>query len=367
MKQNNKKRYIILSVIGVVALALLIWCMSHVIGSRPKKVDMQSADGCYEFYKVKWGMSLEDLDKTVKIKHAMSSDNDPTDGKLEDDFFSVLEPFNLYGHQADSVYCTFKGSKLNSVKMIFSKSNVSMEQLHDLMVRIYGPTLEQNTWIGDYTKIRLIDIQEKDQSEKNIMLWYSEEDGSQYTFLNGSSTNALDPLDLLNPETTLFGQPCAPLTEGLVDQRDYTWDAIKGEYKNYTFYPQFEYLGVPAGETAVELLEKQNGICKISYRFLLQTHNRDERDDVINTAISELETAYGDPIGCTYTELFFSDPDVETIQPQEFVNRMYSNIEGIYNMTWAADDGIDITLRIFNDKSSEYVNAYVIFHNPAFD
>ena len=248
----------------------------------------------------------------------------------------------------------------------FEKEDVSYKKIADLYVRIYGPATASTssiaTWVGPKTTIDVYDYEAfSDDGEKTIVVMYSISENSQYTTLSFDGPE-LDPCDFLGNNNPFDKKPYY-YTNGLKRDDDYSCKKFSVEgfanFEKYTLYPQFEYMGISKGNTAIAFDKdcSEDTIGVVSYLFLLDNANAVDRMIYIEKALTQKYGAYS---SCTYTSTKYGELGIVDISFDELTQKVSSGTPGIYNVQWERG-GRTITLSLTISVDKTYYDGSVAY------
>lgn len=364
--KKSVKYLIVIAAIVAVALVGALFLSGQ--GEKTVPLDLNTVNGSPEFYDLTWGMSTEEVDELIKVKHQTyygSTDGD----SVTDGFIYTEKGFKVYHLQAEKAYCNFGGNTLKSVMLIIPKgenSAVTLEDVVSTLTEVYGPTTSANTWVGPITTIGVLDEQEFDQTDKNIVIRYTRTENSQFNMLAfEGGTDAYDPFGLIGVNS-VFGKSGAEMVDGLLEGQDYTHETGES-FEFYTLYPIFDFMSVPAGRTALELREKEGeGINGITYQLQMDVDDVDGRKALVSDIIAAISQKYGKG-ECVFSEHYLPDMKEEmgivdeTMDVTSWQARMDEDVEGLYHMTWETDD-VKITLFAAVDYYASYTYMSLSFY-----
>lgn len=368
-KKKRKKLLIILG--AILSAAVLVVAGFFISKLIVKPQDINTINGCPEFYNLSWEMSQYDVDEAIKLKHTFIAALPKLDSSFEVyyDNDSIIyideeETFYLCGKKTDDVYISFDEDCLDAIFFIFSNDKYSLDNIVALYSEIYGPPTEINTtistWVGKKTTIDIFEYTSEDDVCE-IVVRYSITTNSQYETLSFDGPE-LDPCGFLGKNYAFNKRP-AYYTNGLKEGDDYNKKEYSAEgfsgFLQYTLYPTFEYMGISEGHTAIEfnIGEDKDTIETASYRFLLSEENAVDRLIYIYSKLSE---EYGAEDDSGYTSTYYDKLGIETIDFNEMKSRIEKGTEGLYHVQWKAE-GIRITLRLTIHVDKEYYEGAVSY------
>ena len=371
-KKKRKKIFIIL--MSILCAAILVVAGLFVSKFIVKPQDINTINGCPEFYNLDWQMSQYDVDESVKLTHTFI----PTFPKLDSSYNKTYESdasfyidegetFYLYGKKTEYVYISFEEECLDMILFTFSKDKYSLDNIVALYKKIYGPATKTNTtsstWVGKKTTIDVLDYT-FDDGENAIVVRYSITPNNQYRNLSFDGSE-IDPCGFLD-KNNIFNKEPEYYTNGLKEDEDYTkkfysLDNFSG-FMLYTLYPSFEYMGIPQGYTAIEfnVTKGEDTIGSVSYNFILVKENVVDRLDYIKTT---LEKSYGKFKTCTYTSTVYGDNvGIKNISFETLKSMAGKATQGMYHIQWESE-GCLITLGLTISVDQEYFEGSVAFSN----
>ncbi len=370
LKKRKRKIFlkILISILSVAVLSLIGFFVSKLI---VKPQDINTINGCPEFYELKFGMTADEASRNIKLKHKAVNGIGENPLFEANDFMknsSVIidreEVFYLYGKKAEYVYIGFDQKYLNSVLFTFSKDRYSLSDIVKLYKRIYGEATETNTisstWADAKTTIDIFEHTFED-GESNIVVRYLITPNSQYKNLSFDGSE-LDPCGFLD-ENYVFNKKPVYYINGLREGVDYSKEVYPPEglpeFSKYTLYPRFEYMGIEKGHTAIEfdVGKGKDRIEIASYKFLLSEENAVDRMTYIHSKLSEM---YGKEYSSTYTSTYYDKIGVKNVSFSEMKNRIGKDTEGIYHIQWKFK-GRNITLNLTISADKKYYEGSVSF------
>lgn len=334
-------------VILIAAMLLALNSCSNSLPKEPEARDINAIYGCPDFYDLKWGMTTEEADKVIKTAHDTILPENGDSG-----FIYTTKKVKLYGYSCSKVYVNFSQDALTSVMLMFPKgenSEVSMNNIVPIFTTIYGPADEENVWYGKDVTMDIFDMQMDDQAEKYIVVRYSRPVNSQFEniFTTGSGTT-LDPFGLTGANNA-FGENAAMLVDGMMEGADYTFHKVDGSYIQYILYPSYSYMGVPAGDAAVELYSRDNGkgINKVGYLFVMDSDETEYRQATLKNIYNEIGRQYKTtPSSITFTKYTLPDqpPIDQKLTEGEFFSLFEADEQGMYNVVWPIAENMNAVL-----------------------
>lgn len=185
---------------------------------------------------------------------------------------------------------------------------------------------------------------------------------SKHTFAD------IDPLELVK-EPSLIGQQITDLVKGMVEGENYIrkeypieYEGIKdGTFVRYSFYPQFEYMGIPKDYTWIEIYTSLNSniVNSLSYNFWWEFTDIKTLLPIVKDIYATLENEYGERTFIYYTSLFVGE-ETSDVTPATAFYWMSVLKSGMYHIQWY--NGISrVTLGITIDQDSTYINGRVTF------
>lgn len=370
LRKKKRKKVLTIAIImlSVAVLAVVGFFISKLIVTPQ---DINTINGCPEFYNIEFGMSLNQASENIKLKHktikgikgnSMFEVNEfmKNDSILIDDG----EVFYLYGKETEYVHIGFDVDRVDSVIFDFSPEKHSLDDIVSLYKRIYGePTTSGSiyaTWSGPKTTIDVFDFVSED-GENSIVVRYVITPNSQYTTLTFDGKE-LDPCDFLGKNNPFDKRPDY-FIKGLKEGDDYNKEEFSAEgfggFKKYTLYPRFIYMGIDKGYTAIsfDMGYDANAIETASYLFLLSDSNAVDRLEYIHSALTE---KYGTAKSSTYTSTYYDKMGVQDVGFDEMIKRIEKGTEGLYHVQWQSD-GRNITLGLTISVDKEYYEGSVAY------
>ena len=370
---KKKKRKKVLTIVAVI-LSVIILAVAGFFISKLIVVpqDINTINGCPEFYDIEFGMTLSQASKNIKLEHKTIEGIEGNSLFEVDDFMKedkILiddeEVFYLYGKKTDSVYIGFDIDRVDSVIFNFSSDKYSLDNIVSLYKRIYGePTSSGSiyaTWSGPKTTIDVFEYISEDDEEESIVVRYVITPNSQYTALTFDGAE-LDPCDFLGKNNP-FNKTPDYFVKGLKEDDDYKKEEFSAEgfggFKKYTLYPRFMYAGIDKGYTAIsfDMGYDAKNIETASYLFLLSDSNAVDRLKYIHSALTE---KYGAAKSSTYTSTYYDKMGVKDVGFDEMIKRIEKGTEGIYHVQWQSE-GRNITLGLTISVDKEYYEGSVAY------
>lgn len=357
--RRSKNRLIITIILAIILVGCLAsFFLIHQISTTIKKQDINTIDGCPEFYNLQFDMTVQEASKLIKIKH----DYFPGIEQYKDSLNSVIYfdeeiRFKLYGIPVHDIYCGFDVLNLDSVMIVFSKNKASLQSITDLYTQIYGEPTEKNTlfntWTGKNTAIDIFDSALLATDNNEIIVRYTMSPNRPYKALTFNGPE-YDPCNFLN--NTISDKNPNSYIENLEVGEDY--DVKKYDlFTEYILYPEFKFMGIEEGMTAVSLSvdSSSSKITLCNYLFLLEKENAADRIQYIKTAI---ENQFGLFTSCTYTSMKYDELGINDLTFTEFLSKIKSNKQGIYNIQWK-NESTKLSLNLTIDPRNEYYDGMV--------
>ena len=358
-KPKKKIWKIIAPILAVAILACAaFFIVPKFIPVAVEEQDINSINGCPEFYNIQFGMTAQQASALVEIEHKAITGYENSFGSVDSSLYlQEGTEYDVYGLPTSHVLCYFDGLKLETILFVFPKKDVSLSKVVDLYTKIYGEPTTRNTlsatWSGALTTIDVFDALLTDGEDEEIIVRYRETPNKQFKNLTFDGPE-YDPCNFLT--TQIFKKKPSYYTSGLVSGDDYTVD--KNDYfTKYTLYPRFEYMGIEEGMTAisfdVDASETEISVC--SYLFLLE---KEKAADQLTYIKSVLEKEYGTYSNCTYTSMKYDELGIVDLTFTEFISRIKSGTQGLYNIQW--DMGLNkVTINFTVDPSKTYYEGSV--------
>lgn len=371
--KKSKGKIVFFLSLSVTLVAAVVFAVLFYIKSNVKPQDINSINGCPEFFNIEFGMTLDQASKLIELEHKTFKGMESSSMFEVDEFmqnshiiFEEDQVFDLYGIKTTNVYVSFDGDYVDAVMFTFEKKKVSFEKVAKLYSKIYGAaTVERSasvTWEGSKTTIDVYDREAlSDDQDHTIIVRYTITENSQYMTLSFDGPE-FDPCDFLGKNYAFDKKP-SYYTSGLKMDEDYSYQKFSPEgfagFEKYTLYPQFEYMGIDQGYTAVEFHVDgdENTIGVVSYLFLLDENNVLDR---INYIEKELTKQYGSYESCTYTSAEYSGPGIVDLSFIELKQLIIDNFQGMYHIQWESD-GKRITLGLTISEDKAYYDGSVAF------
>ena len=363
-KKGRKKNFKIWALIGTVAVVvgLSVFVVLSLIAPKVEKHDIDSINGCPEFYGVEFGMSADQASALIEVEHKAITGYESSFGSRDSSIYIEGKlDYELYGIPVKDVYCGFDVLKMDSVLLVFSKKDTTLSDVIDLYLEIYGPAKRTSqtmtTWIGTKTTIDVYDSVLLENDDDEIIVRYTITPNSQYKNLSFAGPE-LDPCSFID-NNIVFSKTPQFYIQGLTVDDDYSIDKYDGYFTKYTLYPVFSFMGIQKNMTAIELNVDANEslIGSVSYIFLLDESNAVDKFSFMYSALTE---KYGQFEFCDYTSMKYSDMGVQHITYQEMLNKISNNEQGLYNIQWVtAENRITINLTI--DPSKQYIEGAISY------
>lgn len=366
-KKSKKKLKIIIPIIffalGIMVLVIILLTQKKIITH-----DINLINGCPEFYDVEFGMDVYEVSNRVELEHRCYEGIDESSyievPEIQKSSFLLLdedETFYLYGNKTISVHPGFDKKELKSVYFAFSKNDTSFENIVNLYKKIYGEPTEIyqrfTVWKGRKTTILIFDNTTDDDT---IEVEYLKTKNSQFLNLSFDESE-LDPCGFLDSHY-IFDKTPNYYIDGLKKDEDYSVNHIGKEnypsdnfqgFTEYTLYPEFEFMGVERGYTAIRFTkaDNENTINTVSYSFLTEEK---ETKDIIGSIIIKLKEKYGENSTCRF--------ELENIAYDDMMNYISNNVDGMYFIEWTNKNfkiSLDLTInskKEYNKGSITYVN-----------
>ena len=363
-KKGKKKKFKIWAIIGAVAvvIGLSVLLILSLIDPKVEKQDINSINGCPEFYGVEFGMSANQASALIEIEHKAITGYESSFGSRDSSIYIEGElDYELYGIPGQEVYCGFDVLKMDSVILVFSKKDTTLSEVIDLYLEIYGPAKRTSqtmtTWIGTKTTIDIYDSVLLENDDDEIIVRYTITPNSQYKNLSFIGPE-LDPCSFID-NNIVFSKTPQFYIQGLTVDDDYSIDKYDGYFTKYTLYPVFPFMGIQKNMTAIELNVDANEslIGSVSYIFLLDESNAVDRFSFMYSSLTE---KYGQFDFCDYTSMKYSDMGVQHITYQEMLSKISNNVQGLYNIQWVTSEN-RITINLTIDPSKQYIEGAISY------
>jgi len=359
-KPMRKKIWTI--IIAILAVAILacaaLFIVPKLIPVAVEKQDINTINGCPEFYNVQFGMTAQQASALIGIEHKAITGYENSFGSFDSAIYLPEgTEYSLYGIPTSNVLGYFDGLKLESVLIIFPKEDASLSKVVDLYTKIYGEPAETDTfsatWSGKLTTIDVFDAQLTDNEKEEIIVRYRMSPNRQYRTLTFDGPE-YDPCNFLT--TAIFMKNPSYYISGLVAGDDYSIER-NDYFTEYTLYPSFQFMGIEKGMTAISFVvnasESEIGVC--SYLFLLE---KDEAADRIKYIKNVLEKKYGTYSSCTYTSMKYDELGIVDLTFAEFISRIQNDTQGLYNIQW--DMGLNkVNINFTVDPGNTYYEGSV--------
>ncbi len=161
-KAGKHWKWILNSGLGVILLVAVSLVVANVFGGQ----DINTIQGCPEFYDVKFGMSMDEVDARIEVEHTHGMDGNLVLAGIigeSDPSISVESgtAYRLYGRPVERVKCRFEGEKLSEVTISLSEEDVSYEEMAEQYQKQYGSpnkggiTESESVWRGAQTEIEI--------------------------------------------------------------------------------------------------------------------------------------------------------------------------------------------------------------------
>lgn len=350
-----------LAVAAVAAVGAIVFAAIRFMPPKIVPQDINTINGCPEFYGIEFGMPVSEVSERVKLKHTYVDGDEGISTSDKSDFRDAAllideeETFYLYGKRTQWVHVGFEGQELDDVLLEFSKDDVSLEEMTSLYSEIYGPAWDSgeiySRWVGPYTIVVVADYEAiSDDKERSILVWYDKVENGKFLSLHFDGSE-LDPCGFSDAHY-IFDKKASYYTSGLQEDYDYTVEEISSEgrmgYWEYTLYPEFEYMGLAKGKTTIEFTvpRNQEEIDSVSYVFDL---DEDEAADTISELYSSLTDEYGKYLDC-YGFFAGSSNGTQNITPKKMIDCVKRGKAGLYGVWWEEDEiGIGLLIGISTD------------------
>ncbi len=377
--EKNKPKHIgktvLITVSSLILIAAIIFGGLFLWKTHVVKQDINLINGCPELFNIRFGMTADEASNLIKIKHKTYSGIESPFTYANDDFSvdaAILndldDVFYLFGRKTSGFYVGFDINNVDRVLITFSEDDCNLNEIVSLYKKIYDEPTESGadyaTWIGPKTTIDVYEHVPDDGSKKEIIAYYSITANAQYTSLHFDGTE-LDPCGFWG-ENSAFNKNPDYYINGLNEGDDYNEETHEPgygfpSYTEYTLYPQFEYMGIGKGYTAIEF-SRDSGeeyIGCVSYLFLLDKENAVDRMTYIH---SKLADEYGVASSSTYTSFRLDGEGIKDISFDEMIEMITDNVEGMYHIQWE-NNGHRITLGLTISEDNKYYDGSVAFAN----
>ena len=206
-----------------------------------KQRDIDTINGCPEFFGLSFGMSGEEVSDKISVEHRAIAAGS---GAWID--YDLSEPCSTYGVQLLDVRCSYDADKLDKVTLVFSESNLTYESAVSLYREIYGtPTtfVSKTMWSGKYTDITISENEDK----INIL----------YSAVTQTKTESATPSIAEEPKTT-----DSPSTKDLVPLMEPTSGTIiSGSH----YYDSEITVTASSSDACLVKLKTSGGIERLSF------------------------------------------------------------------------------------------------------
>lgn len=362
----------VLVLLGIILLSAAVIAAVRFWPTSAGKEDINALRGCPEFYNLEWGMTVDQAGEKVELKHKIYKDIDwgslNTDNVLQDSALIIDDgqEFYLYGSKTKDVLVAFDGEYLKGVYFILDEENASLEAFIKLYTERFGPATTEKeegaSWEGAKTTIFIYDRGvATDGAEKALVVCYFVTENSQFTNLSFDGPDT-DPCGFLGKED-IFNKKPNYYTKGLKRNKDYEYEklyaGVRPGFERYTLYPQFAYMGIEKGSTAIEFTvgEGEETINSVSYLFLLDETNAVNRVTYIK---KRMDSLYGGPKACDYTSLERSEAGILGLSFDEAITRIEKGTQGIYHFQWKRLSG-NVTLQLTINPGETYYDGAVTY------
>ena len=373
--EKNKIKHIGKTVL--ISLSSLILIAAIIVGglffwkTRVIKQDINLINGCPELFNIRFGMTADEASNLIKIKHETHPGIESPFTYANDDYsidaYILFDPddvFYLFGRKTSGVYVGFDINSVDRVLIGFSEDDYNLNDIVSLYKKIYDePTESGNeyaTWIGPKTTIDVYEHVPDDGSKKEIVAYYSITANAQYSSLHFDGTE-LDPCGLWGEHSAFNNKPDYYI-DGLKEGHDYFEETSEPSYgfpgfTEYTLCPQFEYMGIEKGFTAIQFSKESDKeyIGLAGYMFLLEKNNVVDRMTYIH---SKLVDEYGVASSSTYTPFRLDGEGIKDISFDEMIERITNDVEGMYHVQWE-NNGQRITLGLTISEENDYYEGTV--------
>lgn len=335
-----------IAVLAILAILAIFIFLKGFVFSR----DINRINGCPELYNVQFGMTPQEVSKQIRIDHEVQSFVESQTGYSERISMKHDETFKVYGYSVSQVLCFFSESQMDTVMFGFEKENATFEDIAALYTRIYGAPTKKNeayiTWSGKNMSIDVI-YAETEYRNLSVVVCYDVLKKTQYGQLPFDGP-LYDPCNFLQGDA--FGRKPTYYTNGLKLDEEYIEEDYQ-VFKKYTLFPDYSYLGIESGMTAIAFdaggPEEEINIC--SYLFVQE---KSEAADNIKRIMSSWEQVLGTNKVFEYTSIKKGELGIEEISYTLFFSRMQEQIQGIYSVQWDTGDGtVMINLTMHPEKT----------------
>ena len=340
---NKKKKLLILGAAICGCLLVFLWLiLGNSQNSSTQAItqrDLSTIDGCPEYYELTWGMTTAEVTAAIQVEN-----------EYNEDMSQVIStyPFSLYGEDTKSVYCCIISDNLVKVELNFPIDATTKDDLADLITAIYGAPTAEYAWVGEKTTITI------ESTDMNVSVIYTRTANSQFhMFTAYESASAHDPYSL-TAAGSFFGCQASPFIQDLIYELDYNV-TDRYLYTIYTFYPEFEYMGMPAGRTSIELYTSafDSLVNKASYLVEIDEPNAAQTKELISNIVESCSINYGAPEKVLMTIITPDSLDTSFITESELFDAV-STGEGDYTVIWYTYEYeimLDIHLSADSDSS----------------
>ncbi|MBQ8747935.1 MAG: hypothetical protein IJZ08_08745 [Clostridia bacterium] len=182
--KKNRTKIAIISVLSVIFIALISFAGVYWGKTLSMKQDINTINGCPEFYNIEFGMTATKASQQIELKHtAREGINDLGIVEIDDYwknseiYIDHKEVFYLFGKKTSFVFIGFDGKNLNRVLFAFSQNDYKLTEIVSLYKKIYGSPTEADTenfsWCGPKTTINIF------ENGNDIIVFYSITPNSQ--------------------------------------------------------------------------------------------------------------------------------------------------------------------------------------------
>ena len=365
---EKKLKYIGFAILSTVVLPIVVLIGLYFFNNRIITQDINVINGCPEIYNLEFGTEVKDVSDVLEFKHTKYIAGINQESWLEpitdDSCIATTDDidYKIYGVPIESIIFDFNRYNLDGVIIFISKDDITLDKLSKLYTKIYGePTQKKNSdfyWRGPNTEI-VVGNDKTDEKDDTLMVYYR---AANLNFKKFDFTGPeFDPLWI---RIDALGEHIGLIIDVLNEGKDYSVEVFNPEgfegFTKYTLYPDFEYMGLEEGATAIQfdVAEDESKISVASYAFFL---GKDNVLGITRYIKSKLEEKYGKQKSCTYGSTYYDELGEKNITFSEMLTKINKQEQGMYFVRWEASDGLLITLSLYKNTDVEKYEGKVSF------
>ncbi len=361
-------KYIIFILLSVLILAAVVLTGLYFWSNRIIPQDINVINGCPEIYNLEFGTEVKDVSDILEFEHTKYVAGLNRESWLDPitDDSSIIAvgdiDYKIYGVPIESILFDFNRYDLDGVMIFISKEDIAFDKLVKLYTKIYGEATQKKSsdfyWRGPNTEI-VVGNAKTEEKDDTLIVYY------RALNLNFKEFDFTGPeIDPLWIRVDVLGEHIGLVIDVLNEGKDYSVEEFNPEgfegFTKYTLYPDFEYMGLEEGITAIQLdvAEDESKISVASYSFFLE---KDAAVGGTRYIESKLGEKYGEHKSCTYSSTYYDELGEKNISFNEMLTKISKQEQGMYFIRWETDDGLLISLSLYKNEDVKYYEGEVSF------